>query len=135
MIVHTLLSQKEDQGIKAQSMLLLRHRPRDEGERMNDLIEMVWIHALLAGLVALSSRVLWCLRVYRASFSLGWPNFFYSMAPNNMGPATYHYYCWEPPHAFSGIIKHAFKHMQNKDVKFAREIANPGGLEVGFGVI
>ena len=56
-IVHTLLSQKEDQGIKAQSMLLLRHRPRDEGERMNDLIEMIWIHALLAGLVALSSRV------------------------------------------------------------------------------
>lgn len=76
-IVHTLLSQKEDQGIKAQSMLLLRHRPRDEGERLNDLIEMVWIHALLAGLVALSSRVLWCLRaVYRASFSLGCPNFF-----------------------------------------------------------
>ena len=49
-----------------------------------------------------------------------------------MGPATYHYYCWKPPHAFSAIIKHAFRHMQNRDVKFAREIANPGGLEVWF---
>lgn len=66
-IVHTLLSQKEDQGIKAQSMLLLRHRPRDEGERMNDLIEMIWIHALLAGLVALCLRVFSCVRAWLAS--------------------------------------------------------------------